>query len=82
MFATLIHFHPSLIYLSMTNVESCERLHFKGWLQALPSNIGLGRKSLIVTNIGAYYNRVAITTLKGFIAQVPGGHIFNLLGLN
>jgi hypothetical protein len=60
-FATISHFHPSLVPEGNSNC----------WLLALSPNIRLGWKWLTLANTSAYYNMAKITTVKGFTIQAP-----------
>ncbi len=47
-------------------------IHFKGRLLALPENIRLELKWLIVANTLAYYDAAEFTAVKSFIVQALG----------
>ncbi len=53
-------------------------IHSKGSLLALPENIRLELKWLIVANTLAYYDAAEITAVKSFVVQAPGANPIKL----
>ncbi len=74
MFATTVHFHPSLIFADKARAYLSNPHHDgNGRLIALPANITVGWKLIAVTNTLAYFNTATIASVKSFIVQDPGG---------
>ncbi len=68
MFATAIHFHPSLIFAGQTGAFQSGP-NSTGRLLALPTNIRLVWKCMVVANILAYYATATIITVNSFIGH-------------
>ncbi len=68
LFATTIHFHPSLIFaiLKPTRVEPTEGFHSNSLLLALTAKI------MAVANTLAYCNSATITAVKSFTVEPLG----------
>ncbi len=67
MFATVSHFHPSLIFPGKAEAYQSwapTGLRFNGSLLALPTNIRLGWKWMEVANTLAFYDEATITAIK------------------
>ncbi len=69
MFATVRHFHPSLIFAGKTGAYQSEAPYAIPSICRLPAmtlNIRLGWKWLTVANTLAFYDTAIITSVKSF----------------
>jgi hypothetical protein len=79
-FATAVHFHPSLIFAGKAGANQMEPfmgLHSNVKLLAIPKTWERLRwKWMAVANTLAYYNKATFASVKSLIAQPPGTSIY------